>query len=146
MTAAAMRQIAVRRAFDALICAAGAHILSSGAAACQTVNYELIKSGSISQASGNNQYSAYRIDLIRQKIFNCQATVSNTLQVTGNCSLVASPTVLSGPKDRTILAAPFRRDNGGNPNTVWQVDQLTGTTIFCYVVANTSKCIDVAPP
>jgi hypothetical protein len=138
--------VTIRRGFVALICAASAHVLSSGAAASQTGNYELIKIGSSSQASGNNQYSAYRIDHIRQKIFNCQAKVSNTLQVTGKCSLVASPTVLSGPNDRTIPAAPFGHDNGGNPNTVWQVDQLTGTTIFCYVFANTSKCIDVTPP
>jgi hypothetical protein len=137
---------AIRRAFVALICAASAHSLSDGAAVSQTVNYELVKIGSISQAGGNNQYSAYRIDRMRQKIFNCQATVSNTLQVTGNCSLVTSPGVLSAPNDPTIRAAPFGHDSGGNPNTVWQVDQLTGTTIFCYVVASTSKCIDVTPP
>jgi hypothetical protein len=141
-----MYQIAVRRVFVALICAASAHFLSSGATAPQTINYELIKTGSISQGGGNNQYSAYRIDRMRQKIFNCQATVSNTSQVTGNCSLVTSPTVLSSPNDQAIRAAPFGHDNEGNPNTVWQIDQLTGTTIFCYVGADTSKCIDVTPP
>ena len=137
---------AIRRAFVALTCATSAHFLSSGAAASQTVNYELIKTGSISQAGGTNQYSAYRIDRIRQRIFNCQATVSNTLQVTGNCFLVTSPRVLSSLNDPTIRSAPFGHGSRGNLNTVWQVDQLTGTTVFCYVVANTSKCIDVTPP
>jgi hypothetical protein len=134
------------RAFVTLICATSVHFLSGGAAASQTVNYALIKTGSISQAGGNNQYSAYRIDRIRQKVFSCQVTVSNTLQVTGNCSLVTSPRVLSDLNDPTIRAAPFGRGSGGKPNTVWQVDQLTGTTVFCYVVANASKCIDVTPP
>jgi hypothetical protein len=138
--------LAIRRAFVAVIYVASTHFLSSGAAVSQTVNYELIRTGAISQAGGNSQYSAYRIDRMRQKIFNCQATVSNTLQVTGNCSLVTSPRVLSGFNDRTIRADPFGHDSGANPNTVWQVDQLTGTTIFCYVVASTSKCIDVTPP
>lgn len=138
--------VAIRRGLLALICAASAHFVSSGAAAPQTVNYALIKTGSISKSGGTNEYSAYRIDRMRQKIFNCQATVSNTLQVTGNCSLVTGPTVLSGPNHRTIRTAPFGHDDGGNQNTVWQVDQLTGTTIFCFVVANMSKCIDVTPP
>jgi hypothetical protein len=152
-----MCPIALRRASVALICAAGAHFLSSGAAASQTVNYELIKLGSHGPGA-INEYDAFRVDHLHQKVFDCTVTVTNTgqhgqcpLQLSGGCTLVGSATGLSGPNVRTILAGPSAGDRGENANAFWQLDQLTGTTAFCLfgkcgIFANSSKCIDVTPP